>query len=64
MQFKFELGDNVQLIMSRAIGVVISRTEFMRSESEYGVRYVTQAGTQVDQWFKESAIELPTYKVG
>ena len=54
--FKFNLGDNVQLSHSTENGVVIGRAEYSEQTPQYLVRYQAADGRQVENWWNEAAI--------
>ncbi len=56
-RFKFELGEEVQLVMSGESGVIIGRAEYSECTiPSYFIRYKSADGRQVEDWWKESAI--------
>lgn len=56
-KYKFDLEENVQLVMSGEKGFVIGRAEYLETVNNYLVRYVTADGSQIESWFCEGALE-------
>ena len=54
--FKFQLGQKVNLVLSEEKGEVIGRAEYHDSANSYFIRYVSADGRQVADWWNESAI--------
>lgn len=56
----FELGAAVRLSMSGEGGVVLGRAEYVGDRPSYYIRYVAADGRQVEEWFKNDALEIVT----
>jgi hypothetical protein len=56
-KFKFDLKLIVRLVESGETGTVVGRAEFIASEPTYLVLYKAGDGRQVEQWWRESALE-------
>lgn len=54
---KFQLRQIVKLAESQESGTLIGRAEYVNSGASYLVRYKSADGSQVEQWWGESAIE-------
>lgn len=55
--FKFDLGDDVEIIASEEEGTVIGRAEYETGERSYLVHYRAADGRAVDQWWSERRLE-------
>lgn len=55
-EFAFELGSTVKLTMTDENGTVIGRSQYLKGENVYSVRYKAADGRQVEQWWIESAL--------
>lgn len=55
-KFLFNLGENVEIIVSGEKGVVIGRAEFINSSNSYQVRYSGGDGRAVEHWWSEDAL--------
>ena len=56
MTFRFELGDEAELLHSEEKGEVIGRTEFAKAEPSYLLLYRSGDGRQVKAWWSDSAL--------
>lgn len=56
MTFQHELNAKVTLTTSDEEGVVIGRSDYLASESQYLVRYKAADGRATDAWWPESAL--------
>jgi len=54
--FRFELGDNVGIIVSSERGMVIARAEYLESEPQYLLRYKAADGRACEAWWAENAL--------
>lgn len=54
--FKYGMGETVQLKESDEKGTIVGRAEYATSESGYLVRYCAADGRQVKDWWSESDI--------
>lgn len=57
-KFKYNLGDSVILNMSGETGEVVGRGEYINSDNNYLLRYVTADRRQVEGWWNEDAFHL------
>ncbi|HHA2858088.1 TPA: hypothetical protein ACOFDH_000461 [Stenotrophomonas maltophilia] len=55
-QFKFELGQQVNIAASGEGGEVIGRAEYTTSENTYYIRYKAADGRATESWWSESAL--------
>lgn len=55
-EFKFGLGQTVNITASLESGEVIARAEYAKSENTYLVRYKAADGRAVEAWWGESAL--------
>ena len=55
-EFRYNLGDRVELKESGESGEVIGRAEYAYAESSYYVRYKAADGRQVDNWHSDSGV--------
>lgn len=56
--FKFGLGQNVVIAVSKEAGVVIGRAEYQQyTNPQYLVRYADGTGTARESWWAEDALE-------
>lgn len=55
--FKFELSQEVKLMLSNETGIIRSRAEHVTGEPNYYVLYKAADGRQVEAWWTESALE-------
>jgi hypothetical protein len=56
-EFEFELGEEVELIVSNEQGFVVGRSEYEFGENQYLVCYEDGQGRAVEKWWRESALE-------
>lgn len=56
MNFMFELGDAVTLIVSGETGKVIGRAQYDNMDDAYLIRYKTADGRATEQWWTQSAL--------
>lgn len=55
--FKYPMGANVILVMSKECGIVIGRAEYHdQSFPRYLIRYMSGDGRLVENWWYEDAI--------
>jgi hypothetical protein len=57
-EFKFELGDSVQIAESGETGTVIGRAQYMGQSDRYQLRYKAADGRAVEQWWGVEALEV------
>lgn len=55
--FAFELNTQVCITCSGEQGTVIARSESVRSNDQYLLRYQNAEGRAVEEWWSEDAIE-------
>lgn len=55
-QFKFQLGQQVQIIASGESGEVVGRAEYSTCQNQYFIRYRAGDGRAVEAWWGEDAI--------
>lgn len=57
--WEFNLGDEVEIIVSGEIGVVVGRAEYLNSADAYYVRYQASNGRAVESWWAGDALDYP-----
>lgn len=57
MNFKFELGQYVELTESDEKGEIVGRAEYSNCVDNFLVRYKAGDGRQVEVWWPEDALE-------
>jgi len=57
--FKFKMGDVVEIIISSETGIVRGRAEYDDSANSYYVEYEAKDGRGVEKWWRERSL----YKV-
>ncbi len=55
-EYKFGLGDEVELKLRAEKGEIIGRAEYVAAENSYYVRYLNGEGCQVETWIGESSL--------
>jgi hypothetical protein len=58
-EFKFELGQDVEMAKSRERGTVIGRAEYNNSPASYYVLYLAADGRQVKDWWNAEDMKAP-----
>lgn len=57
MSFKFEIKQNVRVVVSGETGQIQGRAEYAAAENSYLVRYKQTNGVATESWWQESALE-------
>lgn len=57
MDFMFALNDNVAIIESGEIGLVVGRAEYTYADNSYLIRYCAGDGRAVEAWWTEDALQ-------
>lgn len=55
-QFAFDLGDEVELVLSGENGIVIGRAEYSEDTPSYLVRYKAADGRQTQCWWSAQSM--------
>lgn len=55
-EWKFQLGDRVELAESSEAGGIIGRAQYLVGENQYQLRYRAGDGRQIETWWGESAL--------
>jgi hypothetical protein len=54
--FKFELGQEVAIVVSGENGNVIGRAEYLNADPSYLVRYKAGDGRAIESWWSQDAL--------
>lgn len=54
--FKFALGQEVAIEVSREEGVIVGRAQYATAENSYYLRYEAADGRAIEAWWSESAL--------
>ena len=57
MAFEFDLGEKVRIEVSGETGEVRGRAEYSTSANNYLLRYCTNNGQAVENWWQEDALK-------
>lgn len=59
-QFRFELGEKINISISKTEGVVIALCRHIDTSDNFSVRYKDHDGDARESWFYERELEVPT----
>lgn len=54
--FKYELGQNVTILVSGEYGEIIGRADYTNHTNMYQIRYKAADGRAVESWWDEDAL--------
>lgn len=55
-QFKYDLGDHGKILISGEEGRIIGRSQYLKHQNGYLLRYVNTQGCACETWFDEDEL--------